>query len=53
MGTFKAKVKAGGKPPPIEVTIEAKNQNDAKRLLEAQYGKGNISASPRPLSRPF
>ena len=46
MATYWARVKPGGRGSNIEVTVEAKTANDAKRLLEAQYGKGNITKTP-------
>ena len=42
MATYEARIKVGGKMPSMKLTIEANNQGDAKRLFEAQYGKGNI-----------
>ena len=42
MPTWTAKVKPGGKWPAIEVTVEARGVGDARRLLEAQYGKANV-----------
>ena len=42
MATYEARIKVGGKTPSMKLTIEANNQGDAKRLFEAQYGKGNI-----------
>ena len=47
MATFKARVNPGGKPPSVEVTIEAKNTHDAKRILEGQHGKGSVMGTPR------
>ena len=43
---WKAHVRPGGKGPSIEVHIQANNANDARRLLEGQYGKGNIFIGP-------
>ena len=45
MATYKTRVKPGGKGTSIAVTIEAKTATDAKRLLEGQYGKGNVIGS--------
>ena len=42
MATYKANIRPGGKGPPMRVTIEANSNGDAQRLLEAQYGKGNV-----------
>ncbi|MEA1674368.1 hypothetical protein [Nitrospirillum sp. BR 11163] len=44
MRTWKARVKVGNNS--IEVRIQANNYLDAKNLLEAQYGKGNIAFNP-------
>lgn len=44
MLTYKAQVKAGGRY--ITVEIQARNGNDAKAMLEAQYGRGNIVVGP-------
>lgn len=41
MQTYKARVTVG--PKWIEVRIQARNVFDAKALLEAQYGRGNVS----------
>lgn len=46
MAIYQARVKPNSKGSPIRVEIEAKTNGDAKRLLEAQYGKGNIVNSP-------
>ena len=46
MATYRARVQPGGRGSPIGATVEAKTAGDAKRLLEAQYGKGNIVNSP-------
>jgi hypothetical protein len=40
MKTFKAKVRVAGAVR--DVQIQAKNVFDAKKLLEAQYGKGKV-----------
>ena len=45
MATYEANVKVGGKNPPMKLTVEANSQSDARRLFEAQYGKGNVSGS--------
>ena len=42
MQGWKAKVRPGGKGPMMDVQIQANNSFDAKRLLEAQYGKGSV-----------
>lgn len=42
MKTFKAKVRAGGVVN--DTTVQARNLSAAKRLLEGQYGKGNVFA---------
>ena len=47
MQAWKAKVSPGGKGPAMDVQIQANNVFDAKRLLEAQYGKGSIVFMPR------
>lgn len=44
MKKFKARVRVNGNQ--IEVRIEARNQSEAKALLEAQYGKGSITFGP-------
>lgn len=41
MKKFKAKIKMPNGQQ-IDVVIDAKNSSDAKALLEAQYGKGNV-----------
>lgn len=46
MATYRARVKPDGKGSPIVVTVEAKTGQEAKRMLEAQYGKGSIVNSP-------
>lgn len=40
--TYKTKVQPGGTGPWIDVQVQANHFADAKRLLEAQYGKGNV-----------
>lgn len=40
MQTFEARIKIKGRV--IQVSIEAQNIFDAKRLLEAQYGTGTV-----------
>lgn len=45
MQTFRARVTVGAKW--IEVTVQARNVFDAKALLEAQYGRGNVSGVSR------
>jgi len=40
--TFRAKVRVGGVVE--ETTVPARNITAAKRLLEGQYGKGNVFA---------
>ena len=44
MKTFTALVKIGGGGNQTRVQIQAANSTDAIRLLEAQYGKGNVSS---------
>ena len=46
MATYRARVKPNGRGSPIEVKVEANTGENAKRMLEAQYGKGNIVNSP-------
>ena len=46
MQAWKAKIRPGGKGLMIDVQIQANNASDAKRLLEAQYGKGNVIFGP-------
>lgn len=40
MKTFKANVKLNGRY--VEVQVQARNQLDAKAMIEAQYGKGSM-----------
>lgn len=40
MKTFRAKVRVGGVVE--ETAVSARNLTAAKRLLEGQYGKGNV-----------
>lgn len=47
MATYKARVKPGGKGASVEVTIEARNAPDARRILEGQHGKGSVVGNPR------
>lgn len=42
MTRYIAKAKLPGSTPAADVSIEAKSGTEAKKLLEAQYGKGNI-----------
>ena len=42
MDTYKADVTPGGKGPALKVEIQSNSAANAKRLLEAQYGKGNV-----------
>ena len=44
MKTFTAMVRIGGGSTQTKVQIQASNYSDAQRLLEAQYGKGNVSS---------
>lgn len=44
MKTWKAKVKVNGSV--IEVRIQAQTASDARKLLEAQYGKNSIFLHP-------
>ncbi len=39
---YKVQVRPNGKGNSIVVRIEAKTDPDARRLAEAQYGKGNV-----------
>ena len=39
--TYEATVRLGGGSQQ-KVTVQADNQNNAKKMLESQYGKGNI-----------
>ena len=43
MYNYEARVRPGGKGSLIPVTIQAADTSGAKRLLESQYGKGNVS----------
>jgi len=43
---YRARVRPGGKGPSTEVRIQANGVSDAKRLLEGQYGKGNVTFGP-------
>ena len=47
MATYKARVRPGNKGASVEVTIEARNTQDARRILEGQHGKGSVVGSPR------
>jgi len=40
--TFRAKIRAGGVVN--DATVQARNPAAARRLLEAQYGRGNVFA---------
>jgi hypothetical protein len=42
MDRYIAKARLPGSAPDASVSIEAKGSAEAKKLLEAQYGKGNI-----------
>ncbi|WP_157809075.1 hypothetical protein [Spiribacter roseus] len=42
MDRYVAKAKLPGSAPDADVSIEAKGSAEAKKLLEAQYGKGNV-----------
>ena len=44
MRNFEARVHVDGRV--IKVTIRAQNGNDAKALLEAQYGRGSLRGLP-------
>ena len=44
MPLWKTMIWPGGKPPAVQATIEAKSQNDAKQLFEAQYGKAAVKS---------
>ncbi len=45
MRTWKAKVKVADGSL-IEVRVQAADSSSAKKLLEAQYGKGNVRGFP-------
>ena len=53
MPKYKTKIWPGGNRTAgkIDVTVEANNSQDAKKLLEAQYGKGSIATTITTLSR--
>lgn len=44
MKTYTALVRIGGGGTQTRVQIQASNSTDAMKLLEAQYGKGNVSS---------
>lgn len=46
MTTWEADVKPGGTGRPIRVQVQANSAGDARRLLEGQYGKGNVTWGP-------
>ena len=47
MPKFKTKIWPGGNRTVgrIDVTVEARNSSEAKKLFEAQYGKGSVSTT--------
>lgn len=45
MPKFKTTIVPGGKSPPVEATVEARNAFEAKKLFEAQYGKEAVKFS--------
>ena len=46
MQAWKARVRPGGKGSVVDVQIHANSNFDAKKLLEAQYGKGSVIGMP-------
>ncbi len=47
MKTFEGMVRINGRHQLVQV--QAKNQFDAKQMLEGQYGSGNVKGAPRPI----
>ena len=45
--TYEARVKLPGGGQEV-VRVQASNQVNAKKMLEAQYGKGSLIGSPTP-----
>ncbi len=44
--TYKARIKIGNGGGSQEVTVQADTTYNAKKMLEAQYGKGSIIFGP-------
>jgi hypothetical protein len=43
MKTYKLYIYAGSGRSPVQVTVQARDPGEARRIAEAQYGKGSIA----------